>query len=185
MDTANSLNAHYSRGAIALHWIIAGLIILNFALAWVSEDLPKEDRSAIIGNHKAIGIIILVLTVVRILWRFFRKAPPLVETLKAWEAALSKVVHVLRYGLMLAIPVSGWAMSSSFGKGAPVNMFGLFGFPALPVGHDKATQGMFHEMHEITATLMLVLVIIHVGAALKHHLIDKDGTLRRMVPWMQ
>lgn len=185
MDTETTSAARYSRGAIALHWIIALLIVLNFALAWISEDLPKEDRAALIGNHKAIGITILVLTVVRILWRLRHRAPPLVETLKAWEAALSRVVHVLLYGLMLAIPLAGWAMSSSFSKGGPVDMFGLFGFPALPVGHDNATQGLYHELHEITATLMLVLFIVHVGAALKHHMIDKDATMRRMVPWMK
>jgi cytochrome b561 len=185
MDITTAPAARYSRGAIALHWLIAVLIVTNFVLAWVSEDATKEVRSALIGNHKAIGITVLVLTLVRIGWRLTHKPPPLVESLKAWEVALSKVVHVLIYGLMLAIPLAGWAMSSSFTKGGPVNMFGLFGFPALPVAHDKATQGMFGEIHEITATLMLALLALHVGAALKHHMIDKDGTLRRMMPGMK
>lgn len=185
MDMTTAPAARYSRGAIALHWIIAVLIVTNFILAWVSEDATKEVRSALIGNHKAIGIIVLALTLVRIGWRLTHKPPPLVETLKAWEIALSKVVHVLIYGLMLAIPLAGWAMSSSFSKGGPVSIFGLFGVPALPVGYDKATQGLFYELHEITATLMLVLLALHVGAALKHHLIDKDGTLRRMLPGMK
>lgn len=185
MDTTNISAARYSRGAVALHWIIALLIVSNFVLAWVAEDLPDEQKYALIGNHKAIGLTVLVLTVVRIFWRLTHKPPPLLETLKNWEAALSKVVHVLMYGLMLAIPLAGWGMSSIYAKGAPISMFGLFGFPAMPIAHEKSTQELFHELHEITATLMLVLLALHIGAALKHQLIDKDGTMRRMVPGLK
>ena len=185
MDTANNTAARYSRGAIALHWIVALMIMLNFALAWISEDLSKDDRAVMLGNHKAIGIIILMLTVVGLIWRLTHKVPPLVETLKTWEAALSKVTHALIYFLMLAIPLAGWALSSAWGKGKPVSIFGLFDFPALPVGSDKPTVDMFYELHEITGTLMLVLLALHVGAALKHQFFDKDGTMRRMVPWIK
>lgn len=185
MDTAPNSAARYSRGAIALHWIIALLIVLNFVVAWMAEDMPKEDMAVMMGNHKAIGISILVLTLIRIGWKLTHKAPPLIESLKAWEAALAKVTHGLMYLLMLAIPIAGWGLSSSASNGKPVSMFGLFDVPALPVGSDKPTVGMFHELHEITATLMLVLFVLHVGAALKHHLVDKDGTLRRIVPWIR
>ena len=184
MNSANSAAQRYSRGAIVLHWLIAVLIMLNFAAAWVAEDMPKPEKMQVMANHKAIGITILLLTVLRIIWRLAKKPPPLVETLKAWEAALSKVAHAAFYFLMLAIPLSGWAMSSSFSKGEGVSLFGLVTMPALPVGYDKPTAGMFHEMHEIFATLMLVLFALHVVAAIKHHFIDKDGTLRRIVPWM-
>jgi cytochrome b561 len=185
MDIANASAARYSRGAIALHWIIALLIATNFGLAWVAEDLPDEQKYALIGNHKAIGLIVLVLTVVRIIWRLMHKPPPVLDTLKAWEVAVSKVVHVLMYGLMLAIPLAGWGMSSIYAKGAPISIFGLFGFPAMPIAHEKSTQELFHELHEITATIMLVLLALHIGAALKHQFFDKDGTLRRMVPWLK
>jgi cytochrome b561 len=185
MDTTNTSAARYSRGAIALHWIIALLIATNFGLAWVAEDLPDEQKYALIGNHKAIGLIVLVLTVVRIAWRLTHKAPPLLDTLKTWEAALSKVVHVLMYGLMLAIPLAGWGMSSIYAKGAPISIFGLFGFPAMPIAHEKSTQELFYELHEITATIMLVLLALHVGGALKHQFFDKDGTMRRIVPWLK
>ena len=183
MEPAASPAARYSRGAIALHWIIAVLIVLNFIVAWMAEYAPKEDAAIMMGNHKAIGITILTLTVLRIVWRLTHKAPPLLESLKAWEAALAKVTHGLFYLLMLAIPLAGWGLSSAYGKGKPVSMFGLFDVPALPVGSDKATVGMFHDLHEVTATLMLVLFVLHVGAALKHQFLDKDGTLARMVPW--
>lgn len=184
MATNTASADRYSRGAVILHWLIAVLIVLNYAAAWVAEDMPKEAKMQVMGNHKTIGITILLLTVLRIVWRLMHKAPPLVETLKAWEAALARVTHLALYFLMLAVPVAGWGLHSAFSQGAPVGMFGLFGFPALPVGSDKPTIGMFHELHEVFATLMLVLVVVHVAAALKHHFKDKDGTLRRMVPWL-
>ena len=182
--TNNTLTpAAYSRGAVVLHWLIAVLIIANFLIAELSEDMAKEDRMAMMGNHKAIGLTILALTVLRIVWRFMRPAPPLIETLKAWEAALAKVTHGLLYFLMLAIPLSGWGLVS--GKGNPVSLFGLINVPALPVGPDKAVNGVFHELHEVFAQAMLVLFIIHVAAAIKHMVIDTDGTMARMAPWMR
>ncbi len=175
--------SRYSMGAISFHWLIAALIALNYAAAWYAEDLPKAEHMQVMGNHKAFGIVILVLTVLRIVWRLMHTPPPLLESLKSWEAALAKVTHGLLYVLMLAIPLAGWAMHSAFSGGAPVSLFGLFDFPGLPMAQDKATGGTFHDMHGLLATLMLGLVGLHVLAAFKHQLVDKDGTLRRMLPW--
>ncbi|MFN3517252.1 MAG: cytochrome b [Novosphingobium sp.] len=177
-----SAAARYSRGAIALHWIMAALIVLNFVLAEIAEDASKAERSILMGNHKAIGITILLLTLVRIGWRLAHPAPPPLATVKAWDAALSKVVHGLFYVLMLAIPLAGWAASSAWGNGAPINMFGILAMPALPVEHGKEAAGLFGDIHETAAKLMFVLFLLHVGAALKHQFIDKDGTVRRMLP---
>lgn len=184
MDTATSSAARYSRGAVVLHWLIAALIVVNFVVAWVHESLPKDERVVWMGNHKAIGITVLLLTVVRIGWRLTHTPPPLVETLKAWEVALTRVVHSLFYLVMLALPLSGWAMHSAASQGKPVGWFSLFDIPALPVAYDKPTIGMFHEGHEVFATLMLALLAIHVVAAFKHLHVDKDGTMRRMIPWL-
>lgn len=184
MATATVPADRYSRGAVILHWLIAVLIAFNFVAAWVSEDMPKEAKMQVMANHKAVGITILLLTVLRIVWRLMHKAPPLIESLKAWEAALARVTHAALYFVMLVVPLAGWGLHSAFSKGAPVGIFGLFGFPALPVGSDKPTIGMFHELHEVFATLMLVLISLHVLAALKHQFVDKDATLRRIVPWL-
>ena len=184
MEPTANPTVRYSRGAIALHWIIAILIMANFAIAWRAEDLPKEEAFAVMGYHKAVGMLVLLFTVLRIVWRFTNRPPPLVETLKSWEAAIAKVTHGLFYFLMLAVPIAGWGLHSSFVK-MPVGIFGLFGIPALPVGQDKPTQGMFHELHEVFATLMLVLLVLHILAALKHQFIDRDGTLRRMLPFLK
>ena len=173
--------ARYSRGAIAFHWAIALLIIANFLIAWRAEDLPKPEAYGVMAYHKAIGITVLLLTVGRIVWRLTHRPPPLLESLKAWEAALAKVTHALFYILMIAVPVAGWGLHSAYGA-KPVSLFGVIDFPALPVGQDKATAGLFHELHEIFATLMLALFVLHVLAALKHQFIDRDGTLRRITP---
>ncbi|WP_374531596.1 cytochrome b [Novosphingobium sp.] len=185
MDTNSTLSPRYARGSVVLHWLIALLIMLNFAAAWVAEDLPKAEKAMVMGNHKSIGLVILALTVLRIVWRLVHKAPPLVDTLKAWEVALSKVTHVGFYFLMLAIPLAGWAMVSGFSHGAPTSVFGLFNAPALPVSFDKETVGVYHELHEVFANLMIALFVIHVAAVIKHVHIDKDGTLRRMVPFLK
>ena len=184
MSTTNS-TARYSRGAIILHWVIALLIIGNFIGAWISEDLPRDERMVMMGYHKATGVMILLLTLVRIGWRLVNRPPALLDTLKTWEAALARVTHLLFYVLMVAVPLAGLGLHSAFGKGKPVSLFGLVDFPALPVGSDKPTIGLFHELHEVTATAMLVLFALHLAAALKHQFLDRDGTLARMVPFLR
>jgi len=173
--------SRYSMGAIVLHWLIAILIILNFIAAWISDDMPKAEKMQVMANHKAFGMTILVLTLVRIGWRLAYKAPPFEASLQVWEVAVAKVVHVLFYVLMLAIPLTGWAMASVGGH--PVGWFGLFSFPALPVGSDRATGGTFHEMHEVLAWAMLVLLALHIAATIKHMFFDHDGTAARISPF--
>ena len=185
IDPAAALTARYSRGAVILHWLIALLIIGNVIGAWVSEDMPKPDRMVIMGYHKAIGITVLLLTLARIVWRLMHRPPPMVETLKAWEAALARVTHWLFYILMLALPLTGWAFVSAASQGKPVSMFGLFDMPALPVGFDKATVGTFKDLHGTLGTLIVGLFVLHVAGALKHQVLDHDGTLRRMVPFLR
>ena len=177
--------ARYSRGAIILHWLTALLIIGNVLGAWLSEDMPKPDRAAIMALHKAFGITILLLTLARIAWRLLHKPPPMVETLKAWEAALARVTHWLFYILMLALPLTGWAFVSGASQGKPVSIFGLFNMPALPVSFDKGTVGTFKDMHSILGNLIVALFVLHVLGALKHQFLDRDATLRRMVPFLK
>ncbi|MDE2436377.1 MAG: cytochrome b [Sphingomonadales bacterium] len=181
MDTVAASAARYSRGAVILHWLIALLIVLNFAAAWVSEDMPKEQAAQVMANHKAIGITILLLTVIRIVWRLVHRPPPLASTLAPWEAALSKITHGLFYLLMLAMPLSGWLMHSAYSGGAPVSLFGIVNWPGAPLAQNKALAHSFGDGHGAMATIMLVLLAIHVAGALKHRIIDKDrNALLRM-----
>ena len=183
MEPETSPGVRYGRTAIALHWAIALLIVTNFALAWIAEDLPKPDRMALMGNHLAIGMAVLLLSVLRVVWRLMHPAPSMPETLKPWEAALAKVVHWLFYGVLIALPLAGWGLVSAGSGGKPFSFFGLFDLPGLPLAQDRDTAGMFHEMHEVLATITLVLVLVHVAGALKHIVVDRDTTMSRMLPW--
>lgn len=183
-STARS-TARYSAGAIAFHWIIALLILLNYVAVWVASTMPKPEKMQVMANHKAIGLTILTLSVLRILWRLTHRAPPFAAGVKRWEAALARTVHTLFYVLIIAIPLTGWAMVSSFGAGKPVSWFGLVDVPALPVSSDRATSGAFNEAHELLAIAVLLLLMLHVAGALKHQFFDRDGTLGRMVPFLR
>lgn len=173
----------YSAGAIAFHWIIALLIVGNYAAAFIAEDLPKDAARQMMGNHKAIGITILLLTVARILWRLTHRPPAFLTSLQPWEAGLARFTHTAFYVLMIAVPLAGWLMHSAFSGGAPVGVFGLFSYPGLPLAADRDGAGIAAEVHEILAFAMLGLAGLHVIGALKHQWFDKDGSLSRMLPW--
>ncbi|GGY96098.1 cytochrome b [Novosphingobium colocasiae] len=175
MNTTAS--ARYTRTAIVLHWLIAVLILANFALAWGSEDLSKAAHAAAMGYHKSIGLSILALSLVRLFWRIGHKAPPYLPSVSPLEARAATVTTWGFYALMIAIPLSGWAMVSGGQK--PLEYFGLFPVAKLPVTKALAEAG--HESHEVLAFLFLALLALHLAGALKHRLIDKDGTLQRMM----
>lgn len=170
----------YSTGAIVLHWLIAILIAANYAAAWIAEDLPKPDAMQVMGNHKAIGISILALSLVRLGWRLTHRPPAFAPTVRPWEALLARVTHGLFYVLMVGIPLAGWALHSAATGGAPVPAFGLFAWPGLPMAADKPAAETFEEVHEVLATVLLLLAGLHVLGALKHQFLDRDGNLGRM-----
>lgn len=181
MDTQTTSSVRYSRGAVVLHWLIAGLIAINFVVAWMAEDRPRDQAMAMMANHKAIGILILLATLVRIAWRLTHRPPAPLADLAPWDLALSRVVHVLLYVLMLGIPLGGWATHSAFSGGKPVSLFGIVNWPGLPFEASKDLAETFGEMHELGATAMLILLALHVAGALKHRIIDRNpDALRRM-----
>lgn len=182
MDTNTRSASRYSRGAMVFHWMIAILISFNFAAAFVAEDLPKSEAIQVMGNHKAIGITILILSIGRLLWRYAKPVPPLSAGLKAWEVVLAKITHNLFYFLMIAIPASGWIMHSAFSAGKPISFFGLFFYPGLPMVQDKPTGELFKEFHEVMAFAMLALLALHIIGALKHKFVDHGGSIWRMLP---
>jgi len=183
MEEQTTASPRYSGVAMALHWLIAGLIAINFAAAWAAEDAGKAAKQQIMDNHEAFGLIILLLSVVRLVWRLVHRAPPFADTLKAWEVALARVTHWLFYLILVALPFTGWAMVSAFTGGKPISLFGLVDVPGLPFAQSKDTAGTFHELHEVFATVTLALFLLHVLAALKHQFVDRDGTMARIVPW--
>jgi len=183
MNRSDTPGRRYGTVAIALHWLIALLIAFNFVAAWIADELPKEQGQQIMGNHVAFGVCILLLTVVRIVWRITHRGPPLLPMAR-WEAILAHAVHGLLYLAMLAVPLAGYLMESAWSGGQPIDMFGLFHFPALPFAQDKhLAEEVFGEAHEILAYSLLALLALHVAGALKHQLLDKMPELQRILPW--
>jgi cytochrome b561 len=164
-----------------LHWIIAVLLVLQFALAWTADEMPEESaqRLTLIVRHVSFGITVLALAIVRILWRFGNPTPAPPVGARRWEISISHATHGILYLLLLVIPISGFLMSAAHGD--PVSWFGLQ-LPAL-VSKGAAIGRPAHETHEILSNVLLAIVGLHVLAALKHHFITHNDVLRRMRPW--
>lgn len=163
----------YSSVAIALHWLIGLAIIGNLCSGLLDKYMPI---------HKATGITILVLSLLRLLWRLGHRPPPYEPTLKGREVATAKVTHWGFYTLTLAIPLSGWLMTSAGGRKYPLEWYGLFGIPFLPVAQNKALAGAMGGAHENLAYLLIALLVLYIGAAMQHIFLDGDGTFARMLP---
>lgn len=176
----NSTLSRYSSGAILLHWAIAALIIGNIVLAEMAEDVARAAKALYMNPHKAIGIAVLALTLVRIGWRLTHAAPPLADGLKNWERLLARAIHGLFYVLMIALPLSGWLMVSAPAEPKIIDFFGLFDIAPLPIAGNKVIGGAAHEGHEVMGKVMIVLIIVHVLGALKHQFFDRAPSLRRM-----
>jgi cytochrome b561 len=174
----------YSAVAKTLHWLIALSIISLLIVGKYMHGLPNDDpnKFALYQMHKSFGISVLVLTVVRIFWRLTHAVPALPAAMPAWQQWAAHGLHFGLYVLMLAIPLSGWAVASSSSSGIPTMLFGLVELPHLPVGNDHDTHEFYEEAHELLGNLMILLLIGHVAAALKHHFVDKDNVLTRMLP---
>lgn len=167
----------YNAGARALHWLIAILIIGNIAGGLLHE--PLDGVVSLMPIHKAVGMTILALSLARLGWRMAWTAPAYPASMTGLEILLAKLVHVVLYVFMIAMPLTGWIVSSS-GKW-PLTWFGLFDLPKLPVVKDSTLAGGAGAFHEIGGYLLIVLVLGHVLAALRHHFVLKDGILKRML----
>jgi cytochrome b561 len=170
----------YGRVAIWLHWIIAALILVNLLLGFFHEDFSKPVRAAMMFWHKSIGLTVLALTVARLTWRLGHRPPAFDPVMKRWEMRLASLIHWAFYALLVAIPLAGWAASSTGGK--PASWFGLFDVAPLPL-RGKDAHELFEEVHEILAKVMIGLVILHVAGALKHHFEGHRHLIGRMAPW--
>ncbi len=189
----------YTKTAVILHWLIAFAIFGMFALGWFMTDLPKEGpkqmaydvfnwgiyswqlaeeatpRTFYFNLHKSIGITLFGLIIIRILWRITHTPPALLVTYKVWERKLATGTHHFLYLLMIAMPLTGLIMAVSSKYGVK-----WFGIPFIK-GLDNANlREVFESAHETIAIIILIMVLVHIAGALKHKLIDKDDTLKRM-----
>ena len=171
---------HYTRTALALHWIVAGVIICAFSLGLVVSDLPfSPQKLKLVAYHKWLGITVLALVALRGIWRLTHR-PPALPPMPAWQLIGAKFTHALMYTLMFAIPFSGWLFSSA--DGYRVVYLGLLPLPNL-IAKNKLLADALGDIHATFAWLMLYVLLLHVAAALKHHFLDRDDTLRRMLRW--
>ena len=178
MATAALPAERYSTGAIWFHWVIAALVVFNIIVGLFHDGVPA--LRALMGTHKAVGVTVLVLTLGRIAWRLAHRPPPLPAHLAAWETAAARLVRGLFYALLLIMPLSGWVMVSTSTHPRPFTWFGLFEVPFLGFSH--AANAPAGTTHAVLGYLFAALVVLHVGAALRHHFILRDSVLGRVIP---
>lgn len=179
---ASSATLSYSLTAIGLHWFMAAALAANFVLGLTMSDLAlSPQKLQFYSWHKWAGITLLALVTLRLIWRVLTH-PPARLAAPVWQQRAAQLSHWLMYLLMFAIPLSGWLMSSA--GGFTVNYFGVLPLPDL-VDKNKALFEQLKEIHGILNFSLLAVVVIHIVAALKHHFMDRDATLGRMLPWIK
>lgn len=175
----------YSTVSLALHWGLALLVAIQLALIFAYEryDHANDPLAAtFMGLHKSVGLSILVLTLVRLAWRLMNPAIPLPTTAPRWQNILARTTHILFYVMLIALPLGGWAASSASGRA--IEWFGLFNWPGLPMPLDRDLAKTIIEAHEVGGKALIALIVLHVIGALKHHFIDRDNVLHRMLPFL-
>jgi cytochrome b561 len=172
--------ARYTPVARALHWLMALVIFVAAGLAIYADNLPDgPEHRTVIGLHIAIASTVLLWIALRILWRATHPAPPLPATMSPAAKGVTHLVHSLMYLLMIATPVAGWLMVNA--KGFPVKLAGLLPLPTL-LEKSEELHEQFEELHIALGLTLVALAIGHAIVALKHHFVDRDEVMLRMMP---
>lgn len=185
---SSSPTTSYSAVAMALHWLIGLAIIGMLALGWIMTDMPNSnpDKFALFQLHKSIGISILLLAIFRLIWRLTHTVPPHPPNAKPWQVKLAKGLHILLYALMILMPLTGWVIISTSAFKIRTLLFGAVPWPSLPflaeLENKKAINDLFGDVHGLLAYAIVAAAALHAAAALKHHFVDRDGVLLRMLP---
>jgi cytochrome b561 len=171
----------YSTVSLLFHWGLALMVLAQVLLITAHEATEGQAVSReFVVTHKALGMLVLVLTLARIGWRFANPALPLPPGTPGWQKIGARATHVLFYVLLIGLPLGGWAASSAGGR--DIDFFGLFNWPLLPLPQSRDLAGTFMDAHEAGVKVLYVLLALHVLAALKHHFLDRDNVLHRMIP---
>ena len=176
---ASHPSTRYTHVAIAMHWLLALMIIGSLSLGLYMADLPfSPARLKLYNWHKWAGVTILVLSALRLLWRLTHR-PPADLPMPAWQQRAARGAHLALYGFFFAVPLAGWAYSSA--AGYPIVWFGQIPLPDF-VGPDKVLAEIIKPLHQLSALALLGLAGLHVAAVVKHQWVDRDGLLTRMLP---
>lgn len=171
----------YSTVSILLHWTIFALILGNATVGGWMEEASGSQRFEYLALHKSIGITVLALTLVRIGWRIAHPWPPFPDDMATWERVLARGTHIAFYALTLAVPLLGWAAVSAHGAPA-TDWFGLFPVGNLPIAESDAAGEQIGALHKLLVKAIYVVLALHVAGALKHHFLNRDVVLHRMLP---
>lgn len=172
--------SRYGVVAQFFHWAVAVLIIVQYTLANIAGDLPLGPaKIAVLARHKSVGITILALVLLRLAWRWLNVVPPEPDDIPRWQKVAARISHVALYVLLIATPIVGWLMSSA--RNFPVSWFGLVTLPDV-IAPNRPAYDFLHQAHEFMALTLFWLALLHIAAALKHHFVDRDQVLRRMLP---
>jgi cytochrome b561 len=176
------MSDRYTKTAVTLHWLIALLIFVAFPLGLYMHDLPlSPHKLRMFSYHKWKGMMVFLFAVIRVYWRATHVPPALPASMANWEKIAAEATHFALYILIFVVPISGWLMSSA--KGFQTVMFGVLPLPDL-VGKNKELGTLLEEVHANYNYLMLGLVVAHIAASFKHHFIERDDILVRMVPFL-
>jgi len=180
MSRSSAPASRYTGVAIALHWLIAVLVVGQFAWGWWMLDIPKQPpgpRAEAFNLHKSFGLAIFALMVVRLGWRL-RHPPPPLPPMPAWQRQAAHATHALLYVALFALPVAGYLGSAW--SGYPVKFFGV----VLPSwsAQDPALKALMSTVHLAASWVLLAVLVAHLAGAAKHALVDRDGLVRRMLP---
>jgi cytochrome b561 len=174
------ISGRYTGAAIAFHWLTVVLIVASVSVGLYMVELKLSPlKLKLYSWHKWVGVTIFLLVAARLIWRAWHPAPPLPAGTPQWQRAAAAVSHWLLYALLVCIPISGWLMSSAYG--VTVVYFGWIPLPDL-VAKNKELAETLKLLHETLVYTMLALAALHAAAAIKHHAVDRDDVLHRMLP---
>jgi len=177
------MSARYTGTAVVLHWIVAALIIGNLLFGYYLVDLPLSPaKLRYFSWHKWVGVTVFGIAAVRLLWRLAYPPPPLPQSMRSWEVGTARVTHALLYMFFFITPLSGWLFSSA--AGIQTVYLGVLPIPDL-LGKNKELADGLKMAHHWIAYALSALVAWHVAAALKHHFVDRDEVLARMIPLLR
>ncbi|MDA8108802.1 MAG: cytochrome b [Betaproteobacteria bacterium] len=181
MPRFRNSSERYGIIAQALHWLIAALVLAQVALGLYAAKLPLGlARLEWLSRHKALGVTVLALVLVRLAWRLLDRPPALPDAMPAVERRAALATHRLLYALLVLAPLAGWLLASASGLSA--SWFGLFRVPDL-IAKNPSLVAPLKLAHKIFVALLVLAVVLHVAAALRHAVVRRDGVLHRMLPW--